>query len=63
MNKKFSRLLEPNLKLYFLCMLLFSAAAVPFKPMLAAVEAAATAALYLYFRSSAQKRKQGILQY
>ena len=46
MNKKFSRLLEPNLKLYFLCMLLFSAAAVPFKPMLAAVEAAATAALY-----------------
>ena len=63
MNKKFSRLLEPNLKLYFFCMLLFSAAAVPFKPMLAAVEAAATAALYLYFRSSAQKRKQGILQY
>ena len=33
MNKKFSRLLEPNLKLYFLCMLLFSVAAVPFKPM------------------------------
>lgn len=63
MNKKFSRLLEPNLKLYFLCMLLFSAAAIPFKPALAAAEAAVTIAMYCFFRSSTQKRKQGILQY
>lgn len=63
MNKKFSRLLEPNMKLYFLCMLLFSAAAIPFKPALSAAEAAVTVALYCFFLSSAKKRKQGILQY
>ena len=56
MNKKFSRLLEPNLKLYFLCMLLFSAAAIPFNTMLAAVEAAVTVGMYCIFRSSTQKR-------
>ena len=27
-NKKLSRLLEPNLKLYFLCLLIFSLAAI-----------------------------------
>lgn len=63
MNKKFSRLLEPNLKLYFTCMLLFTLATIPFKPTLAAAEGAITVAMYLFFRSSVQKRKQSILQY
>ncbi len=63
MNKKFSRLLEPNLKLYFLCLLLFAAVTVPVQPLLAAAEGAVTVAMYLFFRSSTQKRKQGILQY
>ncbi|WP_312940343.1 DHH family phosphoesterase [Oscillibacter sp.] len=63
MNKKFSRLLEPNLKLYFLCLLLFAAVTVPVQPLLAAAEGAVTVGMYLYFRSSTQKRKQGILQY
>ena len=62
-NKKLSRLLEPNLKLYFLCMLLFTLAAVTVSPVLALVEGAATVALYLYFTQSNQKRRQNILQY
>lgn len=63
MNKKISRLLEPNLKLYFLILLGFSLAAFPFKPVLAVVEGAITAALYAYFTYNAQKRRQGILKY
>ena len=34
-NKKLSRLLEPNLKLVFICMLLFAAVTAPVKPVLA----------------------------
>ena len=62
-NKKLSRLLEPNLKLYFLCLALFAAAAVPVSPVLAAAEAAATVILYFYFSKSNQKRRQNVLQY
>ena len=62
-NKKLSRLLEPNLKLVFICMLLFAAVTAPVKPVLALAEACATAALYVYFNKSNQKRRQGILQY
>ena len=47
-NKKLSRLLEPNLKLVFICMLLFAAVTAPVKPVLALAEACATAALYVY---------------
>ena len=39
-HKKLSRLVEPNLQPYFLCLALFIAAAVPIQPMLAAAEAA-----------------------
>lgn len=39
-NKKLSRLLEPNLKLYFLCMVLFCCAAAVVSPLLALAEAA-----------------------
>jgi len=63
MNKKISRLLEPNLKLYFLFLLAFSLAAIPFKPLLALVEGCITVVLYIYFTRSNQKRRQGILQY
>ena len=62
-NKKLSRLLEPNLKLYFLCMVLFALAAVTVSPVLALVEGVATVGLYLYFTKSNQKRRQNILQY
>lgn len=62
-NKKLSRLLEPNLKLYFLCMVLFALAAVTVSPVLALVEGAATVGLYFYFTKSNQKRRQNVLQY
>nr|WP_326185920.1 DHH family phosphoesterase [uncultured Oscillibacter sp.] len=62
-NKKLSRLLEPNLKLYFLCMVLFTLAAVTVSPVLALAEGVATVGLYLYFTQSNQKRRQNILQY
>ena len=63
MNKKLSRLLEPNLKLYFFFLLVFSAAAIPFQPLLALAEGCATVILYLFFSQSNQKRRQTILQY
>ncbi len=62
-NKKLSRLLEPNLHLYFLCMLVFALLAVTVSPILALVEGAATVALYLYFTQTSKKRRQNVLQY
>ena len=62
-NKKLSRLLEPNLQLYFLCLLAFTLAAVTVSPPLALAEGVATVALYAYFARSGKKRRQGILQY
>ena len=62
-NKKLSRLLEPNLKLYFLCLLLVSAAAASGSIPLALAEVCVTGALYFYFTKSNQKRRQRILQY
>ena len=62
-NKKLSRLLEPNLQLYFLCLVLFSLAAVTASPLLAVLEGGLTLALYVYARQAGKKRRQGILQY
>ena len=62
-NKKLSRLLEPSLKLYSLCMLVFALAAVTVSPVLALAEGIATLVLYIYFSRSNKKRRQGILQY
>ena len=62
-NKKLSRLLEPNLKLYFLCLALFVIAAIPVSLPLALAEGAALAVLYVYFTRRNQKRRQTILQY
>ena len=62
-NKKLSRLLEPNLKLYFLCMVVFAIATAWVDVLLGAVELCAIGGLYLYFTNSGKKRRQGILQY
>ena len=62
-NKKLSRLLEPNLQLYFLCLLAFTLAAVTVSPLLALAEGVATVALYAYFIRSNKKRRQSVLQY
>ena len=62
-NKKLSRLLEPNMKFYFVFMLVFVVAAIPVNWQLALAEAAAAGLLYTVFRRSSQKRRQGVLQY
>ena len=62
-NKKLSRLLEPNLSLYFLCLVLFTILAIPVDPMLAIGEGCVTVALYVYSSQINKKRRQGILQY
>ena len=62
-NKKLSRLLEPNLQFYFLCLLAFTLAAVTVSPPLALAEGVATVALYAYFVRSNKKRRQSVLQY
>ena len=62
-NKKLSRLLEPNMKLYFLCMALFGMAAVTVSPLLGLLELAATVGLYIYWVKNGRKRRQGVLQY
>ena len=62
-NKKLSRLLEPNLQLYFLCMAAFCAATATVSPLLALTEGCATLGLYVYFTKSNKKRRQGVLQY
>ena len=62
-NKKLSRLLEPNLKFYFAVMLLFAVAAIPVNWQLALAEGTLTVLLYINFRQSNQKRRQGVLQY
>ena len=62
-NKKHSRLLEPNLQLYFLCMVVFCAATIPVNFLLALAEGCATLGLYIYFTKSNKKRRQGVLQY
>lgn len=62
-NKKLSRLLEPNLKLYFFSLVIFTLAAVPVSPVLALAEGVAAVGLYVYFNNRNKKRRQGILQY
>ena len=39
-NQKLSRLLSPNLQLYFICLVIFTLATIPVSPMLAAAEGA-----------------------
>ena len=62
-NKKLSRLLQPNLYLHFLCLILFTLAAVMVSPPLALAEGIATAALYAYSVRSSRRRRQRVLQY
>ena len=62
-NKKLSRLLEPNMKLYFLCLVVFVVAAVPINPLLALAEAVVAVGLYLYLTKGNKKRRQKVLQY
>ena len=63
MHKKFSRLIEPNLQPYFLCLALFILIAIPIQPVLALLEAAGLVLLYLFYRNQSRKRRRGVMQY
>ena len=63
MHRKLSRLIEPNLQLYFLCLALFVALTVTVQPLLAAVEVVAMVALYAYHRRQRVRRRRNVMQY
>ena len=63
MNNKLSRLIEPNLRPYFLCFILMIALTVPIKPLLAAAEGVALVALYIYHRRQTMRRHRNVTAY
>lgn len=62
-KNKLSRLLEPSLRLYFLCLVAFAALSALFSLPLATGELAVVVLLYLYFRRSTALRQREIIQY
>ena len=63
MNKKVNKLTEPNMRLYFLLAAVFCAVTLWIEPILGLVEAGVMALTYVYFRRTAQKRREGIQRY
>ena len=63
MNKRLSRLIEPNIQPVIVCLFLFVVIAIPFQPVLALVEAILTVVLYAILQHGAKKRKKNIMQY
>jgi len=63
MKKRLSKLLDANLRPCFICLALFVLATIPIEPILAAVEAAAVLALFLFYRSQSRKRRRSMSQY
>ena len=62
-HKKLSRLIEPNLQPYFLCLVLFAAVTAPLQPLLGAAELAALVLLYLFYRRQTTRRRRSVMQY
>lgn len=62
-NKKLSRLLEPNLKLYFVCLMGFAVATTTVSIPVGLVEGLIAILLYWYGSNMDKKRRQGIMQY
>ena len=63
-KKKLSHLLEPSLRLYFVCLVIFAvASAFCHNWVLAAAELIVVVLLYLYFRRSNAQRQKEILKY
>ena len=63
MNKKLSRMIEPNIQPAIVCLSLFVILAIPFQPVLALGEAILTIILYAILQHGAKKRKKNIIQY
>ena len=62
-KNKLSHLVEPGLRLYFLCLIVFAAVTALFSVPAAAAELAVVVILYLYFRRSNALRQKEILKY
>ena len=63
-KKKLSHLLEPSLRLYFVCLVIFAVASAFCRNwVLAAAELIVVVLLYLYFRRSNAQRQKEILKY
>ncbi|MBR4544582.1 MAG: DHH family phosphoesterase [Oscillibacter sp.] len=58
-----SRLLEPNMRLYFLFLLLFAALALTVSPALAGFELLVSGILYYFFQRGNNQRRARVLQY
>ena len=58
MSKKVNKLTEPNMRLYFLLAAVFCAVTLWIEPILGLVEAGVMALTYVYFRRTAQKRRE-----
>ncbi len=63
MNRKLAHLLEPGLRQYFLCLVVFALVCAYFSLPLAVIELAVVVILYLHFRSTTNKRKREIIKY
>lgn len=63
MSKNVNKLTEPNMRLYFLLAAVFCAVTLWIEPILGLVEAGVMALTYVYFRRTAQKRREGIQRY
>lgn len=63
MKKRLSKLLDENLQPCFLCLLLFVLATIPIEPILAAVEAVVSLALFIFCRNRSRKRRRSMSQY
>ena len=63
MHNKLSRLIEPNLQPYFLCLALCVAVAIPIESLLAALEAVVLLLLYIFYRRQTKKRRRSVMQY
>ena len=62
-NKKITKVTEPNMRFYFICLALFAAVTLKVSVPLALIELAATALLYWSFHRTAQKRRESIRKY
>ena len=63
MNKKLTHLLEPQLQLYFLCLVLFAVVTLFFDPVLGILEMALVIILYFYYRDRNRRRRRELSKY
>lgn len=63
MRKRLSKLMDVNLRPYFLALLLFSLVTIPFAPFLALLEGIVVLLLFLFYRDQARRRRRSMTQY